>query len=212
MNTMDWPKNKKPLVGGSEGVMGEKYKLKANAPVDQISPEDFRTFLRILDAVGYDTADPGVREFYGERIETLATFGSCTVVVALFIAERNQKGENWRPLLVRDSEFPEDHPLALHWVATNGKINVDLTVADQEKDLIAVGSDLEKILVNGHKAEGSSAPKKFQAGLDKYRDEKGKPLGLTVEELHDRTYAPLLLQAARPSHTVRVIPIAQFKK
>jgi hypothetical protein len=185
------------------------YELQGTPSLGVISREDYKAFLGVLNAMGPETAHPDIQPIYNDLIKTLPTFGSCVVATGLFIADRNRGGENWWPVLVRDEEFQEEHPLAHHWVVTNGEIYIDLTVADQEKELVAVGSEEEKKLVRSYETDDHSL-ERLQAGLSKFRDEKGRALGMTGQELYEMVYKPLLSQAVRPSRKIRVVPIAQL--
>ncbi len=187
-----------------------------NPAIQTIERADYDKMMRILEACGPDTAVRQIRGIYHDLIQNLGTFGSCAVATALFVAYRNQKGEHWVPMLVEDPEFPADCPLRTHWVAKNLDDDeapaIDVTVADQEKVMLALGSEIEKKEVLEQLAQPDFL-KRLQAGLDRFVDMDGKPYlhNMTAEKLAS-IYQNLCTQAVRPSRHLRVAPFAVLVK
>ena len=188
------------------------YTLNFGPAAGALNREDEELFHRVLNACSLATTHPAIREDYPYLVENLRTFGSCTVATALFIQARKQKGENWFPLLVEDTEFPEDHVLRTHWVASNGHDILDVTVGDKEKTVRALGTEAEKVEINKY-LNSSDFLKRLEAGLRDYRDEDGKPLSVTASALLKSVYQDgVLSKPANLPRNVRVVPMAIFRR
>lgn len=182
--------------------------------LDTMDPQDHRNMLRVLHACCKDTANRQIQDIYDSLVDN-TTFGCCVVATALFVAYRNRLGENWTPMLVADQDFPEDHPLAVHWVAKDlnspASPAVDITVADQEKMTPALGSEAETEAVT-ELFNDKDTLRRLQVGLDRFVDDDGLPLlDMTASELM-RVYTNLTSQPARPRHELHVIPLAMYDK
>ncbi len=187
------------------------YVLNYRPAAGALNPEDEKLFDRVLNACGLTTTHPNIRENYPNLVENLRTFGSCTVATALFIAARKQRGEEWFPVLVEDAEFPSGHILRTHWVASNGRDHIDITVGDKEKIVRALGSAAEKLEVKSY-LNGGDLLQRLEAGLRDYRGENGNQLDMTARDLFERVYRDGVF--SRPEsqpRPVRVVPIATYR-
>lgn len=193
--------------------------------LESMGAEELGMFKQILTSCGPETAVPSIREIYHDLIANLGTFGSCMVATALFVAHLNKRAketgamdQDWCAMLVRDPEFGEDNPLGTHWLAFNKARPdlpaVDVTVADQEKEMLTLGSAAENEAVNDM-FKDTLFLKRLQAGLDRFVDPKtDAPFlpGVMAKDLLQEVYGGLLAQAARPSMRLRVVPFAMLKK
>lgn len=179
--------------------------------MEAMDREDYFLHRQISEACDEDTAIPGVRPMRDILVENLRTFANCRLATALWVAYKRQFGENWVPMLVEDTEFHDpEHPLRTHWLAKNldeaDARAIDLTVADNDKTLNALGSEAEIAAVNKYRGDAVFL-RQLHIGLSRFRDTDGTLLlpHTTAEELL-QIYLDLAQQEPRLPHPLRIRP------